>query len=139
MVFQFVERLVFGPEFSEVVRSRECVEVCEYRVSFNLSRVFHTQMAGVGIHALHFLLHVLCGVREIDAVAKALAHLRLAVGSRQSAAYLVGGQHDFWFYEHVTVYIVEAFHNLSCLLQHRLLVLSGRHCGSFECRDVGSL
>ena len=117
----------------------ESVEVGEHCVAFDLARVLHAQVVGIGVHAHHLLLDLLGRVRQIDAVAEALAHLGLAVGSRQAHAGRVLGQQDFRLDERFAVHRVEFVDDFARLLDHRLLVLAHGHGRGPEGRDVRRL
>ena len=97
------------------------------------------QVGRVGVHGLHLLPHRILVVGEIDAVAKALAHLLLAIRARQTACRLVLGQHDLWLGKDGGIDLVEATDQLACHLKHRLLVLASRHDSGLESHDIGSL
>ena len=81
VVLELVQVGVVGPEAGKVTFFAESIEVSEHGVALYLAGIFHPEVAGVGEHALHFLLHGLGIIAQIDAVAKGLAHLGLAVGS----------------------------------------------------------
>ena len=86
-----------------------------------------------------FFFDVLRFLGEVDAVAEALAHLGLAVGAGQAQAGGVLGQHDLRLGQGIAVNSVEFAHDLAALLDHGLLVLTGRHGGGVEGGDVRSL
>ena len=96
-------------------------------------------MVGVGIHALHLLLHLVGRVRKIDTVAEALAHLGFAVRSRQAQAGCIVGQQDFRFHEGFTIYIVETAYDFTSLFNHRLLVFAHGHGSGAEGGNVRCL
>ena len=96
-------------------------------------------MVGVGVHRAHLLPHLVGRVAQVDAVAKALAHLLLAVGAGQAARRGVFGQHYLGLHEHLAVGLVEPPDELARHLEHGLLVFAGGHGGGLEERYVGSL
>ncbi len=97
------------------------------------------EMLGVGVHAVDLLLDLLGGVGEVDAVAQRLAHLGLAVGARQTLAYSRVGQQYLRLHQRGAVDVVEAVDNLACKLNHRRLIVAGRHGRCLEGGDVGGL
>ena len=139
MGFQFVQIRIFGQIKAEVFRTAKGIQVSEYGVAFQFSGVLHTQVVGVGIHALHLLLHLVGRVRKIDTVAEALAHLGFAVRSRQAQAGCIVGQQDFRFHEGFTIYIVETAYDFTSLFNHRLLVFAHGHGSGAESGDVRCL
>ena len=96
-------------------------------------------MVGVGIHAHHLLAQLLGRIREVDAVAQRLGHLGLAVGARKPHADGIFGEQNLRLDERRTVDRIELVDDFARLLNHRLLVLSGRHGGGAEGRDVRGL
>ena len=104
-----------------------------------MARVADIDVLRVRVHRHHFLVHFLGGLREVDAVAQGLAHLRLAVGSRETETCRVARQDSLRFHESLAIDAVEAAHDLDRLLKHRLLVLTHRHIGSLEGCDVRRL
>ena len=104
-----------------------------------MTRVADVQMSGVGIHRAHLLPHLVGRVAEVDAVAKRLRHLLLAISAGQAACGKVLGQHDFRLNENGGVGLVEAANEFARHLDHRLLVLAHRHGRRLEKCDVGSL
>ena len=139
VVLHLVQVLIVGPEIGKVVVGSEGIQIGEHHVAFHVSGVFHLQVGRVGIGRLHLFLHLFLRVAQVDAVAQALAHLRIAVGSRQTQAHLIGGQHNLRLHKHWSINLIEAAHDFAALLQHRLLVLACRHSGGLAERDVGSL
>ena len=137
--FQFVQIRIFGQIKAEVFRTAESIQVSEYGVAFQFSGVLHTQVVGVGIHALHFLLHFVGGVREINTVAEALAHFGFTVCSRQAQAGGVLGQQYLGLNEGFTIYIVETAYDFTRLFNHRLLVFAHGHGGGSEGGNVRCL
>ena len=139
MRLHLVEVLVFRPELCKVLRTAEGVQIDEHRVALHLAGVLHTQVVGVGVHGHDLLFDVLRFLGQVDAVAKALAHLGLAVGAGQTQAGGVLGQHDLRLGQGIAVNGVEFAHDLAALLDHGLLVLTGRHGGGVESGDVRRL
>ena len=136
---EFVEVGIVGQIALKVLGAAEGIEIGEHRVAFEVPGVTYVDMRRVGIHRHDALLHRVGIVGEIDAVAEALRHLRLAVSARQAEAGGVGGQEDFRLDERFAVDIVEAAHDFRGLLDHRFLVLAGGHGGGAEGGDVGGL
>ena len=134
-----VEVLVFRPELGKVLRAAEGIQINEHRVALHLAGVLHPQVVGVGVHGHDLLLDVLRLLRQIDAVAQALAHLGLAVNAGQAQAGSILGQNDLRLHQRVAVHGVELVHDLAALLDHGLLVLTGGHRGGLEGGDVGRL
>ena len=97
----------------------------------------HTRLAVA--HLLHLLPYGSRIIAQVNAVAERFAHLGLAVSSRESHTYAVLWKQDFRLQEHLTVDAVELADDFAGLLQHRLLVLAGRHDCSLECGNVRSL
>ena len=96
-------------------------------------------MVGVGVHGHDLLLDVLGLIRQVDAVAQALAHLGLAIDAGQAQAGGILGQHDLRHGQGLAVDSVELVHDLAALLQHGHLILTGRHSGGTERRDIRCL
>ena len=117
----------------------ESVEIGEDGVALHVARVADIDVLRVRVHRHHFLVHFLGGLREVDAVAQGLAHLRLAVGSRETQTCRVARQDSLRFHESLAIDAVEAAHDLDRLLKHRLLILAHRHIGGLERRDVRGL
>ena len=101
--------------------------------------VLHAQVVGVGVHGHDLLLDVLGLIRQVDAVAQTLAHLGLAVNAGQAQAGGILGQHDLRHGQGLAVDGVELVHDLAALLQHGHLILTGRHSGGTERRDIRCL
>ena len=76
---QFVETAELGPEFREVIVGGESIEIGKDGISLHMAWIADIQVGRVGVHGLHLLPHRILVVGEIDAVAKALAHLLLAI------------------------------------------------------------
>jgi len=136
---QLVEVGIVGQVAAEMFLAAEGVEVGEDGVALDLSRVADTQVVGVGEHRLDFLLHFIGAVLEVDAVAKGLGHLGLAVGAGQTEAGGVLGQENIGFHKGLAVDVVEAADDLAALLQHGFLVLAYGHGSSLEEGNVGGL
>ena len=139
MILHLVKVLVFQAVLLKVLVFRESVEISEDRVPFHLTGIFHPQVVLIGVHRLHFLPDFLFGIREVDAVAERLAHLRLAVGAGKAHAGGVAGKKYFRKHERLAVDGVELLDDVPGLLKHGLLVLAGRDCRGLEGRDVGGL
>ena len=136
MVLEFVERGIVRPEFGEVLRAAERVEIGEYRIALDMPRIGDLNMQWVGIHAHDFLPHLLLAVCEVDAVAERLAHLGLAVGTGKAPAGIVVRQEYLRLHKHGGIDGIELAHDLARLLDHGLLILAHRHGSRLECRDV---
>jgi hypothetical protein len=134
-----IQILVLRPELSKVLRAAEGVQIDEHRVALHLAGVLDPQVVGVGVHGHDLLLDVLRLLRQIDAVAQALAHLGLAVNAGQAQAGSILGQNDLRLHQRVAVHGVELVHDLAALLDHGLLVLTGGHRGGLEGGDIGRL
>ena len=139
MLFQRFEILVFREELREMLVPRECVEVDEHRVPLGVTGILAAQVRRVGEHRHDLGLDFLRRIREVDAVAERLAHLRLAVDAGQTQAGAVLRQNDARFGQRLAVHTVELAHDLGALLEHGELVLPDRHRRRVECRNVCSL
>ena len=139
MILQLVEVLILRPEVGKVLIAGEGIEVGEHGIALDMSRVIEIDMLGVSVHGAHLLPYLVGGIGEVDAVAEALGHLLLTVGAGKTAGGEVLGQQDVGLHEHRCIGGIEAAHELTRHLQHRLLILSCRHGGRFEEGDVGSL
>ena len=139
MRLHLVQILVLRPELGKVLRAAEGVQIDEHRIALHLAGVLHAQVVGVGKHGLDLLLDILRLLGQVDAVAKALAHLGLAVNAGQTQAGGVLGQHDLGLYQRFAVDGVELVHDLAALLNHGLLILTGGHGGSLKGGDISSL
>ena len=126
-------------EHLEVLRTAERIQIGEDRIALDLARIADLKMARIGVHTLHFCPNLLGGIRKIDAVAQGLAHLGLAVSTRQAQAGCVLRQENLRFDQSRAVGRIELADDFTGLLDHRLLILSNRHAGSLEGSDVGSL
>ena len=104
-----------------------------------MSGIGNVQMGRIGVHALDFRPNGVGIVRQVDAVAEALAHLLLAVGSRKTATNSVLRQHDAWLHKYWRINLIEAAHYLTGQLKHGLLIFASRHGCGLECCDVGCL
>ena len=122
-----------------MLRLAECIQIGKDGVAFYLSRVFHTDVVRVGVHAHNLLFDVLRLIRQVNAVAKGLAHLCLAIGTRQTHANLILRQQDVRHGQGLAVYAVKLMHNFTGLFHHRHLVLACRYRGSTERGDIRSL
>ena len=136
---QFVQVLVLRPELGKVLIRGEGVKIGEHGVTLHMTRVIQVHMRRIGIHRAHLLPYLISRVGEVDAVAKALRHLLLAIRTGQTTGCQILGQHDIRLHEHGCIDLIEAAHQFTCHLQHRLLVLTHGHRGRLEQRDVGSL
>lgn len=139
LLLQLVQSLELWPELSEVLRSRECLQISEHGIALQMSWLFHAHAWLTVRHLLHLLPNGLLVIAHIDAVAETLAHLLLTIGSRKATAAGNLWKQDLWFYQYRRISLVEAANQLAGYLQHRLLVLTGRHGCSLESGDVGSL
>ena len=122
-----------------MLRAAECIQIDEDGVALHLARVLHAQVVRVGVHGHDLLLDVLRLVGEVDAVAKALAHLGLAVGAGQAQAGAVLGQNDLRLHQSLPVDGVELMNDLAALLDHGALVLACGDGSGLEGGDVRSL
>ena len=122
-----------------MLRSAESIQIGKDGIAFHLSRVLHTDVVRVGVHAHDFLLDVLRLIRQIDTVAKGLAHLSLAIGTRQTHADLIFRQQDIRHGQCLAIYAVKLMDNFTGLLYHRHLVLTCRYGSRTECGDICSL
>ena len=68
--FQFIQILIFRPEFFEIFILAECIQINEYRIAFYLSRIFHAQVVRICEHGHYFLLNNIFFIRKIDTVSK---------------------------------------------------------------------
>ena len=139
MLLEFIEVGIFRPEKAEMLVPAECIEVCEYGVSFDMPRVADIDVQRIRVHRQHLLVHLISSLREIDAVAEGLAHLGLTISTRKPEACLVRRKDSLRFDEGFTVDPVEAAHDFHGLLYHRLLVLPYRHISRLESGDVRGL
>ena len=139
VLLEFVEGLIFGPELGEIVGCTERFKICEYGVALKISGFIHAHTRRSVRHLLHLLPYVGSRIAEINTVAERLRHLLLAVSSGQTACRSILRQHDFGFYKHLAVCLVEAANKLACHLNHWFLVFAGRHCSGLEECNVGSL
>ena len=117
----------------------EGIQVGEYGVALHLARVADLQMVRVGEHTPDLCIDLFGAVGQVYAVAEGLAHLGLAIRSRQSQAGSVLRKHNLRLDEHLAVETVELAYYLPGLLDHRLLVLARRYRGGFEGGDVSGL
>src|SRR5450830_568541 len=62
----------------------EGIEEVEHDVAFDLSRIIHAQVIGIGVHALYGLFDFIGRSTQRNRVAERLAHLGLAVDTRQA-------------------------------------------------------
>ena len=58
MCFQLIQILIFWQEFRKILWFTECIQICEYSISFQTSRIFHTDMIRISKHAEYFLLNI---------------------------------------------------------------------------------
>ena len=130
--FQLFKVLVFGPELGEIGVGREGVHVGEHGISLYMTGVADIEMGRVGVHTLNLLPYGSAVVGEIDAVAQALAHLLLAVSTRQTARYGIVWKQNVWLYQHGRIYLIEASCQLAAKLNHRALVFAGRYGSGLE-------
>ena len=86
MSLHFIKIGIFRKIFREMLRSAECIEICEYDIALDVSGIGDLEMFRVSEHAVDLLLYFLGSIRQINAVAKRLAHLGFSVGTRQTAA-----------------------------------------------------
>ena len=75
VLLEFVKVLELRPVVGEVVVAAECLKICEHGIALEVSRLVHRHAWSTVGHLLHLLPYLLLRVREIDAVAEALAHL----------------------------------------------------------------
>ena len=80
-------------------RTAECVKIGKYRIALDLSRIRNLQMSGVGKHPLDLSCNFLCRVRKVYAVTQRLAHLCLAVSTRESHTSLIVRKKYLWLYK----------------------------------------
>ena len=139
MGLELIEVLVLRQELGEVLGAAESVQIDEHGVALHLAGVLHPQVVGVGVHGHDLLLDVLGLIRQVDAVAQALAHLGLAIDAGQAQAGGILGQHDLRHGQGLAVDGVELVHDLAALLQHGHLILTGRHSSGTERRDIRCL
>ena len=139
MILQLVEILILGQEISKILIGRERIEIGEHSITLHMARIVQVDVLWVGIHRTYLLPYILCRVREIDTVTQRLRHFLLTIGTWQTARCEVLGQHDIGLYQYRCIDLVETAHQLTGYLQHRLLVLTSRHCGSLEQGDISSL
>ena len=96
-------------------------------------------MGRIRIHTAYFLFHFICRIWQINTVTQRLAHLGLAVSTRQTQAGCIVRQQNFGFHQCFTVNIVEAAYDLTGLFNHRFLIFTGRNCRSLKSSNVSSL
>ena len=136
VVLHLLEVCILRKILREMLVCAECVEIGEYHVALNVTRVGDLEMLRVGVHAVHLLLDLLRRVREIYAVSEGLAHLGLSVSAGEAAACRIFRKHHLRSHESLAVYCIELMHDLACLLNHRSLVNAHRYRCSTERRDV---
>ena len=139
LLLQLIQSLELRPELCEILRSRECLEIGEYGIALQMSWLFHAHTWLTVRHLLHLLPNGLLIVTHVDAVAETLTHLLLTVSSRKTTAAGNLRKQNLRLYQNRCISLVEAANQLAGYLQHRLLVLTGRHGCSLESGDVGSL
>ena len=119
VVFKLFKARVVRKVFCKVLRLAESIKISENTVALNFTRILYLKMTGIGEHTLNLLFHLCRVVAKIDAVAKRLAHLGLAVGTGKPAANLVGRKKNLRLYKDIAlVSSVKAADNLAALLQH---------------------
>ena len=139
LLLQLIQSLELRPELSKVLWCRECFEISEHGITLQMSRLFHAHAWLTVRHLLHLLPNGLLIVAHVDAVAETLTHLLLTVSSRKTTAAGNLWKQNLRLYQYRCISLVEAANQLAGYLQHRLLVLTGRHGCSLEQSDVGSL
>src|SRR5574344_846669 len=100
VLLEFVKVLELRPVVGEVVIATECLKIGENGIALKVARLVHRHAWSTVGHLLHLLPYLLFRVAEVDAVAKTLTHLLLAVGSGESAGGGVLGQHDLGLNKH---------------------------------------
>lgn len=139
LLLQLIQSLELWPELSEVLWSRECLQISKYGITLQVSWLFHAHAWFTVRHLLHLLPNGLLVIAHVDAVAETLTHLLLTIGSWKATAAGNLWKQDFWLYQYRRINLVETANQLAGYLQHWLLVLTGRHGCSLESGDVGSL
>ena len=89
--------------------------------------------------AVHLLFDCLRVIRQVDAVSEAFAHLCFSVHAGQTPLGLILGDHGLRQDQRFPVDLVEFFHNLARLLNHRKLVFSNRDDRRVKRGDIRSL
>ena len=84
MILEGVEVFVLRQVTTKVLWLAEGIEIGEDGIALDLTGVADTQVVRISEHRLHFLLHFVGAVLQIDAVAKGFGHLGLSVGSGQT-------------------------------------------------------
>ena len=132
MVFYFLQIGIVRPELSKIFITAECIQIGKHRIALQMARVGNLDMGRVGVHTLNLLPYGSAVVGEVDAVAQALAHLLLAVSTRQTARYGIVWKQNVWLYQHGRIYLIEASCQLAAKLNHRALVFTGRYGSGLE-------
>ena len=130
---QLVQIGVVRQVAGEVFIGAESIQIEEHGVVLGIAGVGHLKMVGVGKHTHDLGADIIRCVGQIDAVAKRLAHLGLAVRTGKAEACLVVRQQSGGFHQYFAVQLVEAANDLAGLLQHGQLILANgdgvRHKG----------
>ena len=139
MCLQFIQIRIIGQITSKMLRLTKSIQISEYCISFQFTRIGNFQVSRVGIHALHFLFHLVGCVRQINTVTQWFAHLSLSIRTRQTQTSRIVRQQDFGFYQRITINMIETTYNFTGLLNHRLLIFTHRNGSCFESGNISSL
>ena len=136
MCFQLIQILIFWQEFRKILWFTKCIQICEYSISFQTSRIFHTDMIRISKHAEYFLLNIFRFLWQINTVTQRLTHLRLTINSRETKACFILRKKNLRIDQCISINGIKFMYNLLCLLKHRELIFSYRYNSSLECCNI---
>ena len=125
---------------SSIFWATKNIQIVKDHISLNFSRIFHSDMIRICIHAHDFLLqniHIIC---QINAVIERLRHLSIAIQSRQTSSCFIFRINPFRFYQNIClISMVKGTDNLPGLLNHRFLIMSYWYKISFKSSNIRCL
>src|SRR6266850_124009 len=114
----------------------ESFQVREDDVSFNLTGIAHTHVTRIGVHPLDCPVNLVRLGGERDGVPQRLAHLGLAIDTREPAN---PREDRLGFDQHIATDTVETPHEFVRLLDHRELIFAHGDVTCFEGGDISRL
>ena len=103
MILHFLQATVIRQILSEQFIFAEGIQISKYGISFQFTRIFHTDVVRVGKHTHDFFADIFRVIGKINAVAKGFAHFGFAICSRKTAADFVVGKESLWLHENLVV------------------------------------